>query len=726
MTTTRPRQHAFEGPATAKGASPAATVGTGGARAAYAPIQQFLRDPGSGARGFSAGARLGPRARRDPQLLLAIAVAVPILILEWSGLTEDRAALAGGLAASAVFLGIQLWLTSLRAAPAWLPTSRLALSLAFVVLANVWADASGTLPLRSLLLPIVALAAARGGRGAALIVIVGLGTMLLPLVNPAVDLARRQSIVAVTLAAVVVALGSRSVVRNLEDSRERLQRANARDRRRARQLSAVEEVGRVLARQGPTADALGQVMLVLESTFGYRYPSVYAWDGQALQLGAQRNYRFPIQSMAPGVGVIGRVARTREAVFLPDVRSDPDFLSADPDVSGEIAIPLLVDDEFLGVLNVETSGARPLARDDFAIMQIVGDRLAAAMALGRERQKLTERAGLLERLTAFATVLGSSLDPATMDDEVAVGAAKVIPADSVVLVNRDAATGEYLINALAGGDPAAIGKAVSSGEGVTGKAIRARSVVVVDRLERAQFPKSVAAIDLPDTLVAMAAPMVIDDEVVGVVSWLRGDLSRAFTPQEREVAGLLAGKVGLALANARLHQKTQDAAITDPLTGLRNRRHFDATMEREDAVRRRVPAERRPLRSAILFDLDHFGQVNKRHGHQVGDRVLRLFADTLRAHTRASDLVARYGGEEFVVILENAGRDEALRIADDVRNAFANLHVEIADSEPVGTTVSAGCSTLEAWEIEGSHLLERADVALAMAKHAGRDQVVAA
>ena len=70
--------------------------------------------------------------------------------------------------------------------------------------------------------------------------------------------------------------------------------------------------------------------------------------------------------------------------------------------------------------------------------------------------------------------------------------------------------------------------------------------------------------------------MVIGDQAIGVVTWLRGDLSRPFTAQEQEIAGLLAGRVGLALANARLHQQTADAAITDPLTGLRNRRHFDA------------------------------------------------------------------------------------------------------------------------------------------------------
>jgi diguanylate cyclase (GGDEF)-like protein len=467
-------------------------------------------------------------------------------------------------------------------------------------------------------------------------------------------------------------------------------------------------------------------MGVLEQTFGYHYPSVYVWDGTDLRLGAQRNYRFPIEVVNPDQGVIGRIVRTREPAFLPDARSDPAFLSADPAVVSEIGIPLESDGELLGILNVETSGEHRLDEDDFGILQIVGDRVAAALALGRERQKLTERAALLDRLTTFATALGSSLDPATMDDEVAIGASVVIPADSIVLVNRDDGSGRFLINAIAGGDPTIIGKELLPGEGVSGVAMTSRTVTVLDRLDRTAFPKAVSGVALPDSLAAMAAPMVIGDQVVGVVTWLRGDLSRPFTAQEQEVAGLLAGKVGLALANARLHQQTAKAAITDPLTGLRNRRHFDSTLEREDAIRQRIAAEKRPMRSAILFDLDLFGQVNKQHGHQIGDRVLRLFAETLAARARASDLVARFGGEEFAVILDNASRDDAIRIAEDVRTAFAKLKVDVAGGEPVRTTVSAGCASLEPWEVEGSVLLERADVALAMAKHGGRNQVVAA
>lgn len=688
----------------------------------FPPTEQLAASATESGPGWTP-ARLGLRIRGDTQLLLAVAIALPVFAVE--GISDGpRRPL--GLLAPVVFIGAQLWLTTLRATPKWLSTARLALCLAFIAMANVWVDPSGTWPLSALAIPVVALAAASGGRGGTLVAIGGMALMLVPLALPGLDVAARQSVFAVAMAALALGYGSRRVVDNLERSGDRLRRANLRAHRRARELAAVESVGSLLAREGPTPPTLDRVMGVLEETFGYHYPSVYLWDGSVLRLGAQRNYQFPIEVVEADRGVVGRIVRTRESVFLPDARRDPDFLSADPNVVSEIGVPLVSDGELFGVLNVETSGDHRLDEDDLATMQIVGDRLAAALALGRERQKLTERAALLDRLTTFSTALGSSLDPATMDDEVAIGAATVVPADSVVLVNLDDASGKYLITAVAGGDREIFGKELTPGEGVSGQAMRSHKVVVMDRLERKRFPKAVAGVQLPDVLAAMAAPMVIGDRVVGVVTWLRGDLTRPFTAQEQEVAGLLAGKVGLALANARLHQKTQDAAITDPLTGLRNRRHFDAALEHQDAVRRRIPAEKRGLRSAILFDLDHFGQVNKQHGHQIGDRVLRLFADTLRARSRASDLVARYGGEEFVVILENATRDDATRIAEDVRTAFAKLRVDLSSGEQVRTTVSAGCATLEPWEVEGSQLVERADVALAMAKHGGRNQVVAA
>ncbi|HEY7133010.1 MAG TPA: GGDEF domain-containing protein, partial [Candidatus Limnocylindrales bacterium] len=164
----------------------------------------------------------------------------------------------------------------------------------------------------------------------------------------------------------------------------------------------------------------------------------------------------------------------------------------------------------------------------------------------------------------------------------------------------------------------------------------------------------------------------------------------------------------------------------DSLTGLFNRRHLDASISRMEAGRSRRAAPERDQAAAILFDLDHFGAINKRLGHAVGDAILRSFADVLRARFRGADLVARFGGEEFVAILEGVTSDQAASIADEIRRSFADASVPGPDGKPVGATVSAGVAAMAADEERFSDILARADVGLVMAKRAGRNRVIAA
>jgi diguanylate cyclase (GGDEF)-like protein len=195
---------------------------------------------------------------------------------------------------------------------------------------------------------------------------------------------------------------------------------------------------------------------------------------------------------------------------------------------------------------------------------------------------------------------------------------------------------------------------------------------------------------------------------------------------EIEALELLAGHAALAISNAFLHADVEELAIRDALTGLYNRRYFDETLERMLAARRRERLNGVGPLSAVIFDLDHFGRFNKQHGHQVGDAVLRLFAEILRSRFRAADLVARLGGEEFIVILDGAWLADAQRIAEQVRGALAGQAVPGQEGEILHVTVSAGCTQLDDAEPTRESLLRSADVALFMAKRAGRDRVVAA
>jgi diguanylate cyclase (GGDEF)-like protein/PAS domain S-box-containing protein len=166
-----------------------------------------------------------------------------------------------------------------------------------------------------------------------------------------------------------------------------------------------------------------------------------------------------------------------------------------------------------------------------------------------------------------------------------------------------------------------------------------------------------------------------------------------------------------------------ERSIRDPLTGLHNRRYFDRVVTRLERRWTRLAVDRRPPVAVIIFDLDHFGAVNKLYGHQAGDAVLRLFAGLLRKRFREHDLVARYGGEEFVAILEGATSAEALLIAEDIRSGLERASIDVGIGAPISVTVSAGCTELGD-ERDVSAGMSVADVWLAQAKRGGRNQVV--
>ena len=223
----------------------------------------------------------------------------------------------------------------------------------------------------------------------------------------------------------------------------------------------------------------------------------------------------------------------------------------------------------------------------------------------------------------------------------------------------------------------------------------------------------------------IAAPMVLDGVLLGVLN-IESTAPEPLDRIDRDLVATMAGKIAAALALARDRQALADLAVRDGLTGLHNRRFFDDSVARLLTARNAMPeSERRPV-AAILFDLDHFGSFNKLHGVQVGDQALRVFAHVMRERTRQTDLVARFGGEEFVVVLDGADRDQAVSVAEEVRQRLGSRTIPAEDGAPLRLTVSAGCAALDDAEPTAEALLRTADVALSMAKRGGRDRVVAA
>lgn len=164
-------------------------------------------------------------------------------------------------------------------------------------------------------------------------------------------------------------------------------------------------------------------------------------------------------------------------------------------------------------------------------------------------------------------------------------------------------------------------------------------------------------------------------------------------------------------------EEARRQATTDPLTGLQNRRAFDAELARlfNDA------AAAAPI-CLLAFDLDRFKAVNDTHGHPVGDAVLRNVAGILKAASRSEDIVARLGGEEFVAVLPRTPPEAATTIAERIRHAVGLARMTAQDGTTFHVTVSIGIA-VRGDDDDPESLLARADAALYAAKHGGRNQV---
>jgi len=170
---------------------------------------------------------------------------------------------------------------------------------------------------------------------------------------------------------------------------------------------------------------------------------------------------------------------------------------------------------------------------------------------------------------------------------------------------------------------------------------------------------------------------------------------------------------------AALHEQIFSIATTDALTGLRNKRHLAGELAREFSRARRYNRSF----SILMIDIDHFKDVNDYYGHQVGDITLRAVASNLLSCLRTDDLAARYGGEEFVVALLETKLEDAVVVAERIRQAVSDLVVTYREAR-LQVTVSIGCAEYDHADADETRLFERADQRLYAAKNAGRNRVM--
>lgn len=200
---------------------------------------------------------------------------------------------------------------------------------------------------------------------------------------------------------------------------------------------------------------------------------------------------------------------------------------------------------------------------------------------------------------------------------------------------------------------------------------------------------------------AAAAPLRYGERTFGVLFACIRD--RPFDAEELEVLAALAEQAAIAIENARLFEQVTAMSLTDPLTGLANRRQLERDLAREFAA-----AQRGRRLVAVLFDLDRFKEYNDQHGHLAGDRVLKTFAEALRSETRTMNLAARYGGDEFVALLSDSDMDGAEIFVERIRERLAEGMKDEDDYHGVSAGIAEYEADMESW----TDLIDAADKSL--------------
>lgn len=282
---------------------------------------------------------------------------------------------------------------------------------------------------------------------------------------------------------------------------------------------------------------------------------------------------------------------------------------------------------------------------------------------------------------------------------------------SILLVDGD----QLALAAAAGLDHIRTGTRVSLQAGPAGEAVSAGTPQLIQGTlpSERQNPR-------PES--AAVIPIRARERIVGVLNVGRLPGATEFTPEDLQVLTIVATQLGWILSNFEIMSKMWTLAITDELTGLFNRRYFYLRLQEEIQRNQRYDT----AFCLVLLDLDGFKELNRIHGHLVGDEVLSQVCAALRKNLRAVDLAARYGGDEIVLLLPETGPEEALHIITRLQITIQEMVFVGRDGIPVKLGFCAGIAQFPLDGRLSDELIQRADEALLEAKRAGTGRLVLA
>uniref|UniRef100_A0A7C4L353 Diguanylate cyclase n=1 Tax=Bellilinea caldifistulae TaxID=360411 RepID=A0A7C4L353_9CHLR len=383
-----------------------------------------------------------------------------------------------------------------------------------------------------------------------------------------------------------------------------------------------------------------------------------------------------------------------------------------------LAVPILTETETLGVLNYfMLSPEKKFDPKVIGLAETLARYSAVAIQKARLLEEATRRAREAETLQQASAAVSSALRLDQVLDQVLENLERVVPYDSCALFLKE---GEELRVVAARGFP--------HPERVKGQRFPARDdllleshktqspIILADAQKDARFKRWGDAAHVRSW---MGVPLIKRNTAIGFLT-IDHSQPNVYTENHAKLALAFANQAAAAIENARLFESVQRMAVSDPLTGLYNRRHFFDLAGKEFYRARRYGK----ALAVVMMDLDDLKKINDSYGHLTGDQLIIFVAEQCRQQLRKADLAARFGGDEFILLLPETGLDAAMQVAwrlrDAVKKGFTdeNGGVVVSGVSLGVSAIDADCNSLEL-------LVNRADQALYTAKQQGKNRVCA-
>ncbi len=384
--------------------------------------------------------------------------------------------------------------------------------------------------------------------------------------------------------------------------------------------------------------------------------------------------------------------------------------------------PLIVGDEIKGALLV---GDADLSEDQRRALAAFCRDISMPLELSRLREELERRVRAATQLRAFTEVVNSAR-PEDAYSTILRYSAELLKAERGSLQLFDERAGELSVKAAVGPRADVTRETrVRLGEGVAGTVLREGRPAVVRDVSKVAGWHPASSERSYKTKSFISYPIVVGGRKVGVLNVTDKAGGGAYDEFDLGLLDMIAPQMALALDRIEWHSKAtqfQLLSITDPLTGLVNRRYLEERLQEELERSKR----HRFSMSFMMLDIDDFKAYNDAHGHQAGDLALEMTAQCLKTALRSADVAARYGGEEFSILLPQTGLAEARTIGERIRRRIERTQFPHGQKQPTGAvTVSIGVSTFGAELDTPAEIIYAADQALYAAKAHGKNCIEA-